>query len=160
MKHITLSEYQTIGLPDYGYRTELFLCYRTTWYRNIEYRIGEFKKLSDYRISDQGLNLSDYRISDSKKTIGCPPLCKGYITGKNLHSYTTFNESGSGLFKESGSQIRIKIQVFDAEKFKNVIVRIESTIFYIKKCNICKEELLSYKRNLQPSKENIQHLKT
>ncbi len=43
-------------------------------HRNIEYRIGEFKKLSDYRISDLGLNLSDYRISDSEKTIGCPPL--------------------------------------------------------------------------------------
>jgi hypothetical protein len=28
-------------------------------YRNIEYRIGQFKKLSDYRISVQGLNLSD-----------------------------------------------------------------------------------------------------
>jgi hypothetical protein len=47
-------------------------------YRNIEYRIGEFKKLSDYRISDQGLNLSDYRISDSEKTIGCPPLPRTY----------------------------------------------------------------------------------
>ncbi len=33
--------------------------------RNTEYHIGEFKKLSDYRISDQGLNLSDYRILDS-----------------------------------------------------------------------------------------------
>jgi hypothetical protein len=43
-------------------------------YRNFEYRIGEFKKVSDYRISDQGLNLWDYWISDSKKTIGCPPL--------------------------------------------------------------------------------------
>ncbi len=32
-------------------------------HRNIKYRIGEFKKLSDYRISDLGLNLSDYRIS-------------------------------------------------------------------------------------------------
>jgi hypothetical protein len=28
-------------------------------FRNIEYRIGEFKKLSDYQLSDQGLNLSD-----------------------------------------------------------------------------------------------------
>ncbi len=38
-------------------------------YQNIEYRIGEFKKLpiSDYRISDQGLNLSEYRISDLEK---------------------------------------------------------------------------------------------
>ncbi len=33
------------------------------------------KKLSDYRISDQGLNLSDHRISDSEKTSSCPPLC-------------------------------------------------------------------------------------
>jgi hypothetical protein len=36
--------------------------------RNIEYRIGKFMKLSNYWISDQGLNLSDYRISDSEKT--------------------------------------------------------------------------------------------
>jgi hypothetical protein len=39
--------------------------------QNIEYRIGEFKKLSDI---GSGLNLLDYRISDSEKTIGCPPL--------------------------------------------------------------------------------------
>ncbi len=43
-------------------------------YGNIEYRIGVFKKLWDYQILDQGLNLSHYRISDSEKTIGCPPL--------------------------------------------------------------------------------------
>jgi hypothetical protein len=43
-------------------------------YRNIEYCIGEFKKLSDYQISDQGLNLSDYRISDSEKNYRLPPL--------------------------------------------------------------------------------------
>jgi hypothetical protein len=42
------------------------------FYQNIEYRTGEFEKLSDYRISDQGLNLSDYR--NYKKTIGCPAL--------------------------------------------------------------------------------------
>ncbi len=35
-------------------------------YRNIEYCIGQLKKVSDYQISDQGLNLLDYRISDSK----------------------------------------------------------------------------------------------
>ncbi len=29
--------------------------------------MGELKKLADYRILDQGLNLSDYRISDSEK---------------------------------------------------------------------------------------------
>jgi hypothetical protein len=43
-------------------------------YLNIKYRIGEFKKLSDYRILDQGLNLSDNRISDSENTSVCPPL--------------------------------------------------------------------------------------
>ncbi len=67
MRHITrLSNYRnmTIGL----------LFFRLSDYRNIEYRIRKFKKLSDYRISDLGLNLSDYRISDSEKTIGCPPL--------------------------------------------------------------------------------------
>jgi hypothetical protein len=31
-------------------------------YRNIEYRIGKFKKLSDYWILDQSLNLSEYKI--------------------------------------------------------------------------------------------------
>jgi hypothetical protein len=48
-------------------------------YGNIEYRIGEFKKLLHYRISDQGLNLSDYWLSDSEKTIGCPPLHICYV---------------------------------------------------------------------------------
>jgi hypothetical protein len=43
-------------------------------YQNIEYCIGQLKKVSDYQILDQGLNLSDYRISDSEKTSGCPPL--------------------------------------------------------------------------------------
>jgi hypothetical protein len=43
-------------------------------YRNIEYRIGQLKKVSDYQISDQGLNLSDYWISDSENTSGCPPI--------------------------------------------------------------------------------------
>jgi hypothetical protein len=41
-----------------------------------EYSIGEFKKLSDYRISDQGLNLSDYRISDKKKNYRLPTSAK------------------------------------------------------------------------------------
>jgi hypothetical protein len=36
-------------------------------YQNIKYRIGEFKKISDYQISNQDLNLLDYRISDSEK---------------------------------------------------------------------------------------------
>ncbi len=49
-------------------------------YWNIEYRIGEFKELLDYRISDQGLNLSDYLIWDSEKTIGCPPLTESRNT--------------------------------------------------------------------------------
>ena len=31
----------------------------------MEYRIGDFKIISDYRILDLCLNLSDYRISDS-----------------------------------------------------------------------------------------------
>jgi hypothetical protein len=57
MVHITIS----IGL----------LFFLLSNYRNIENRIGKFKKLLDYRISDLGLNLSEYRISDSEKTIDC-----------------------------------------------------------------------------------------
>jgi hypothetical protein len=60
-----------VTLSDYGYRTVIFLLSN---YRNIEYRIGEFKKLWDYWISHQGLKLSEYRISDTENTIGCPPL--------------------------------------------------------------------------------------
>ncbi len=65
MRHITrISDYRTMAIK------LLFLfCYK-----NIEYRIGEFKKLSDNRISDLGLNLPDYQILDSEKTIGCSPL--------------------------------------------------------------------------------------
>jgi hypothetical protein len=58
--------YYTIEQSDYGYRTVIFLCYRTIGISNI---VFQFKKVSDYRISDQGLNLSDYWISDSEKTI-------------------------------------------------------------------------------------------
>jgi hypothetical protein len=39
-------------------------------YRNIEYQTGEFEKLSNYRISNQGLNQSD-----SKKFYRLPVLC-------------------------------------------------------------------------------------
>jgi hypothetical protein len=55
MRSITLSDYRTIAiwLSD----SNSFLLSN---YRNVEYRIVEFKKLTDYRISDQGLNLSDY----------------------------------------------------------------------------------------------------
>jgi hypothetical protein len=60
MVHITIS----IGL----------LFFLLSNYRNIENRIGKFKKLLDYRISDLSLNLSDYRISDSEKIIDCPPM--------------------------------------------------------------------------------------
>ncbi len=60
--------YYSIGPPDYG---NFFLLSN---YLNIKYCIGEFKKLSDYGIPDQGLNLSDYWILDSEKTIVCPPL--------------------------------------------------------------------------------------
>jgi hypothetical protein len=71
MRQIRLSDYRTMSIRLY---CNIFLLSN---YWNIEYRIGEFKKLTDYRISDQGLNLSDYLIiliSDSEKTIGCPPL--------------------------------------------------------------------------------------
>ncbi len=57
-----LEDYQTIGLL-------LSDCYFVLLsdYRNNEYRIGKFKKLSDYRILDLGLNLSEYLILDSEK---------------------------------------------------------------------------------------------
>ncbi len=59
--------YQTIGL-------RLAECnfFLLSNYQNIEYRIGEFKNLSDYWISDQGLNLSDYRTSVSEKNYRLP----------------------------------------------------------------------------------------
>jgi hypothetical protein len=59
MRHITLSDCNFFLLSNY---------------RNVEYHIGKFKKLWDYLITDQGLNLADYRISDSEQTISCPPL--------------------------------------------------------------------------------------
>jgi hypothetical protein len=65
-KRTTLSDYRTMAI--------VMQFFRLLNYQNIEYRIDEFKKLLDYRISDQGLNLSDYRISDSEKTVGCSPL--------------------------------------------------------------------------------------
>ncbi len=55
-------------------------------YRNIKYRIGEFKKLSDCPISDQNLDLFDYRISDSEKTIGCPPLAILHFTVRHFYA--------------------------------------------------------------------------
>ncbi len=51
-------------VSDYGYRTVTFLLSK---YRIIEYRIGKFKTLSDYRISDQGLNLWVYWRTDSQR---------------------------------------------------------------------------------------------
>ncbi len=61
-----LLDYRTIGLW-----LSDFYFFLLSDYRNIEYQISEFKKLSDlglnlsdYRISDLGLNLSDYQISD------------------------------------------------------------------------------------------------
>ncbi len=62
-----LLDYRTI-------RLWLSICYFfLLWnYRNIKYRIGKFKKLSNYWISDLGLNLSDYRISDSEKNYQLP----------------------------------------------------------------------------------------
>ncbi len=48
-----------ITLSDYGCRIVTFLLSN---YWNIEYRIGEFEKLSGYLISDKGLNLSDNQI--------------------------------------------------------------------------------------------------
>ncbi len=47
MRHITLSDYQTIRL--WLLDCKIFLLSN---YQDIEYRIGEFKKLSDYRISE------------------------------------------------------------------------------------------------------------
>ncbi len=72
MRHIIiLSDFRTMAIGLF------FFLLSNYW--NIQYRIGEFKKLSEYQISDLGLNLSDYRISDSEKTIGCPPLFILYV---------------------------------------------------------------------------------
>ena len=39
-------------------------------YWNTEYPINKFEKLSDYRLSDEGLNLSNYWILDFEQTVG------------------------------------------------------------------------------------------
>jgi hypothetical protein len=70
---ISSETYYTIGLSGLWLSDSNFFLLSNYW--NIEYRIGELKKLSDYRISDQGLNLSDYRISDSEK-LSVVHLCK------------------------------------------------------------------------------------
>ncbi len=48
-------------------------------YRNIEYRIGEFKKLSDYRIKASIFRPIGYR---AQKIVGCPHLllCDIFLT--------------------------------------------------------------------------------
>jgi hypothetical protein len=62
MRCITLSDYRTV------------IFFLLSNYGNIEYHIVVFKKLWDYQILDQGLNLSHYQISDAEKNIVCPPL--------------------------------------------------------------------------------------
>jgi hypothetical protein len=62
---------KTIGISYYGLSERIF---KLLDYRNIEYRAGNFGKLSDYLLSDTKLKLSDYQISDLKKTINCPAL--------------------------------------------------------------------------------------
>jgi hypothetical protein len=61
---VRLIHVKAIGLSDYGSGHHFFL---VSNYRTIKYRTGEFEKLSDHQISDQGHNLLDYRISDSQK---------------------------------------------------------------------------------------------
>jgi hypothetical protein len=56
-----------------------FFCYQSIGILNIN-DIGKFKTLSDYGISDQGINLSDI---GSEKAIGCPPLLASLITTRN-----------------------------------------------------------------------------
>ncbi len=70
----------------------------------LEYRIldGKFKKLSDYRITDLGLNLSDYQISDSEKSIGCPllviiPLLQQPRSCKEKESYLSTHSNAKWL---------------------------------------------------------------
>jgi len=60
-----------------------------SYFWNIEYRIGNFKKLSNYWILDQGLDLSDYRISDSQKAIVCQALKFGKNENLACNSGTT-----------------------------------------------------------------------
>ncbi len=69
-----LSDYRTTSIGN-GYQTVTFLL---TDYRNIEYRNGKFEKLSDYQISDQGLNLSYYRIS-AHKNLSVAQLCQIFL---------------------------------------------------------------------------------
>jgi hypothetical protein len=74
-------------LSDNGNWNVIFFCYQ-----NIEYWIGEFKKLADYRILDLGLNLLDYWISESEKAIGCLPLiCTVYLAVLGSERYPSMD---------------------------------------------------------------------
>jgi hypothetical protein len=70
--HCTFCTIGHVRLSVFGYETVIFSAIGLSEYRILDW--GNLEKLTDYRISDQGLNLTDYQISDLQKTIGCPPL--------------------------------------------------------------------------------------
>ena len=65
-----------IGLSDFRLSNRPFI--RLSDYRTIDYRTIDLGKLSDYRLSDLGIQLSDYRLSDPAKNYRCPALLNGH----------------------------------------------------------------------------------
>jgi hypothetical protein len=51
--------------------------------RNIEHRTGEFEKLSDYRISEQGLDLSEF-VNQTHKQLSVARLWSFDILGEKM----------------------------------------------------------------------------
>ncbi len=109
MRHSKLSEYRTMAIG--------LLFFQLSDYWNIEYRIGDFKKLSDYRVSDQGLNLSDYRISDSDPPLRIRNLTCAPWSGCRQH-YESALLSASRRHICNKNYDRIK--VCHGEKFANL----------------------------------------
>jgi hypothetical protein len=112
-------------------------------YRNIEHRIGEFKKLSEYRISDLGLNLSDYRISDSEKTIGCPLWKRGPFAHKpTVRPLQCYHAHADLIWLDGPFKLHFK---WSADEKKNINVWFQFFVFpkMILRCLvISKTELL------------------
>jgi hypothetical protein len=109
---IRLSDYWTKAIGLYFFYAIELSEYQIPYWR-IQETIGYLIKASIYQTIG-------YR---TQKSISCPPLGKGYITGENLHSYKTFNESGSGLgcaltfTSEAKFEIEAKISFrFEAKK--------------------------------------------
>ncbi len=86
----------TIELSDYGYQAVIFFLLSNYW--NIKYRIGEIKKLSDYRISYQGLNLSSLHGNSHSIPNLCYCTCKCHGKKSLLH-FPTVNFYLRTVFK-------------------------------------------------------------